>query len=170
MLVGGFFLCMLIREMDFAFDALWHGAWVWFALAVALVCLWYAARHIAATLRGLADFVTHPGYGMMCAGLLCILVFSRLFGMSVLWQTLMLDGYNRVVKNMVEEGCELLGYGLCLLATLSYMKTVLRRMTRKREGGALFIRNNILTLTLEIRLIVKVDSKFQRLPSGGLLI
>ncbi len=27
-------------------------------------------------------------------------------------------------ENMVEEGCELLGYGLCLLATLSYMKTV----------------------------------------------
>lgn len=124
MLVGGFFLCMLIREMDFAFDALWHGAWVWFALAVALACLVHAARHIAATVRGLAYFVTHPAYGMMCAGLLCILVFSRLFGMSALWQTLMLDGYNRVVKNMVEEGCELLGYGLCLLATLSYMKTV----------------------------------------------
>lgn len=123
MLVGGFFLCMLIREMDFAFDALWHGAWVWFALAVALACLVHAARHIAATVRGLAYFVTHPAYGMMCAGLLCILVFSRLFGMSALWQTLMLDGYNRVVKNMVEEGCELLGYGLCLLATLSYMKT-----------------------------------------------
>ena len=96
MLVGGFFLCMLIREMDFAFDALWHGAWVWFALAVALVCLWYAAAHRGAARP--ADFVTHPGYGMMCAGLLCILVFSRLFGMSVLWQTLMLDGYNRVVK------------------------------------------------------------------------
>ncbi|OKB65810.1 hypothetical protein BHU62_15710 [Serratia marcescens] len=124
MLVGGFFLCMLIREMDFAFDALWHGAWVWFALSVALACLWQAARHIAATVRGLAYVVTHPGYGMMCAGLLCILVFSRLFGMSALWQTLMLDGYNRVVKNMVEEGCELLGYGLCLLATASYMKTV----------------------------------------------
>ena len=45
------FLCMLIREMDFAFDALWHGAWVWFALAVALVCLWYAARHIAGAAR-----------------------------------------------------------------------------------------------------------------------
>lgn len=124
MLVGGFFLCMLIREMDFAFDALWHGAWVWFALAVALACLWHAARHIAATARGLVYIVSHPGYGMMCAGLLCILVFSRLFGMSALWQTLMLDGYNRVVKNMVEEGCELLGYGLCLLATLSYLKGV----------------------------------------------
>ena len=67
---------------------------------------------------------------------------------------------------MVEEGCELLGYGLCLLATLSYMKTVLRRMTRKREGGALFIRNNILTLTLEIRLIVKVDSKISKAAFG----
>lgn len=124
MLIGGFFLCMLIREMDFAFDALWHGAWAWFALAVALLCLWHAARHLDAAVRGLTHVVTHPGYGMMCAGLLCILVFSRLFGMGSLWQTLMLDGYNRAVKNMVEEGCELLGYGLCLLATLNYMKGI----------------------------------------------
>lgn len=35
-LAGGFFLCMLIREMDFAFDMLWHGSWLWFALAVTL--------------------------------------------------------------------------------------------------------------------------------------
>lgn len=121
-LIGGFFLCMLIREMDFAFDLLWHGAWVWFALAVTLVCLAFGVRHRAAALRGLVHFVSHPNYGMMCAGLLCILVFSRLFGMHVLWQELMLDGYNRVVKNMVEEGCELVGYGFCLMATLGYMK------------------------------------------------
>ncbi|CAI2410783.1 Uncharacterised protein [Serratia ficaria] len=122
-LVGGFFLCMLIREMDFAFDLLWHGAWVWFALAVTLACLAYGVRHRAATLRGLLYFTTHPGYGMMCAGLLCILVFSRLFGMNALWQELMLEGYNRVVKNMVEEGCELMGYAFCLVATLDYMKS-----------------------------------------------
>ncbi|CAI0856586.1 hypothetical protein [Serratia entomophila] len=121
-LIGGFFLCMLIREMDFAFDLLWHGAWVWFALAVTLVCLAFGVRHRAAALRGLVHFVSHPNYGMMCAGLLCILVFSRLFGMHVLWQELMLDGYNRVVKNMVEEGCELVGYGFCLMATLGYMR------------------------------------------------
>ncbi|CAI1664427.1 hypothetical protein [Serratia proteamaculans] len=125
MLVSGFFLCMLIREMDFAFDMLWHGAWMWFALAVTLICLGYASRHVVATIQGLVHFVTHPSYGMMCAGLLCILVFSRLFGMNLLWQTLMLDGYNRVVKNMVEEGCELLGYTFCLIATLSYLKGTL---------------------------------------------
>lgn len=121
-LIGGFFLCMLIREMDFAFDSLWHGAWVWFALAVALLCIFYSCKNLTATLRGLADFFNHPSYGMMCSGLLCVLVFSRLFGMNVLWQGLMLEGYHRVVKNMVEEGCELFGYTLCLFATVGYLK------------------------------------------------
>lgn len=44
----------------------------------------------------------------------------------------MLDGYNRVVKNMVEEGCELLGYGLCLLAALSYLKDALKSRKENR--------------------------------------
>jgi len=51
-----------------------------------------------------------------------------LFGMNSLWQMLMLDGYNRVVKNMVEEGCELLGYAFCLIAALGYLKD--RRASR----------------------------------------
>ncbi|HBR8053231.1 TPA: transporter, partial [Klebsiella pneumoniae] len=31
-LIGGFFLAMLIRELDGLFDLLSHGSWVWFAL------------------------------------------------------------------------------------------------------------------------------------------
>ncbi|MDC6119597.1 hypothetical protein [Serratia rubidaea] len=120
-LIGGFFLCMLIRELDFAFDYLHHGAWVWFALLTTVLCLGYAARHAASALHGLAHFFNHPSYGMMCAGLLCILVFSRLFGMHLLWEGLLLDGYDRVVKNMVEEGCELVGYAFCLFATCQYL-------------------------------------------------
>lgn len=57
---------------------------------------------------------------MLATGLLIVLVFSRLFGMNALWENLMLDGYNRVVKNMAEEGCELLGYSLCTLASVRY--------------------------------------------------
>lgn len=121
-LIGGFFLCMLIREMDFAFDMLWHGSWVGFALVATLLCVAYSLSELAAALRGLAHFFCHPSYGMMCSGLLCILVFSRVFGMHLLWQGLMLDGYNRVVKNMVEEGCEMFGYALCLFATINYLK------------------------------------------------
>jgi hypothetical protein len=120
-LVGGFFTCMLIREMDFAFDEIFHGAWLWFALFTAVACLLIAARQKEKALAGLAAFMRHPAYGMMLSGLLCVLVFSRLFGMHELWQGLMLDGYNRLVKNMVEEGTEMFGYIICLQAGVWYM-------------------------------------------------
>ncbi|MBV4367477.1 hypothetical protein ACMGGR_20795 [Erwinia sp. BNK-24-b] len=130
-LVGGFFSCMLIRELDFLFDEISHGSWVWFALAVTAICLVIAMLHPKRAIVGLATLLRHPGWGMMSAGLLTILVFSRLFGMGVLWRHLMLDGYNHTVKNMVEEGCELLGYSLCLLASLSYLYS--DRITPKEE-------------------------------------
>lgn len=120
-LVGGFFSCMLIRELDFLFDELSHGSWVWFALAITLVCVLIALRHPRRMISGLAQYLRHPGWGMMCAGMLTILIFSRLFGQHDLWQHLMLDGYNRTVKNMAEEGCELLGYSFCLLSTCRYL-------------------------------------------------
>ena len=120
-LIGGFFACMLIRELDFLFDALSHGSWVWFALATAAACLAIALLNPRRVVMELADFLRQPDCGMMCAGLPIVLVFSRLFGMRDLWQHLMLNGYNHTVKNMVEEGCELLGYSLCLLATCSYL-------------------------------------------------
>ncbi|WP_147193764.1 hypothetical protein [Pantoea sp. CCBC3-3-1] len=120
-LIGGFFACMLIRELDFLFDELSHGCWVWFALATAAVCLAIALLNPRRAVSELADFLRQPSWGMMCAGLLTVLVFSRLFGMRDLWQHLMLDGYNHTVKNMAEEGCELLGYSLCLLASCRYL-------------------------------------------------
>ncbi|UQY44155.1 hypothetical protein M1E08_20945 [Erwinia sp. PK3-005] len=135
LLIGGFFTCMLIREMDFLFDSLYHGAWVWFALAVAFLCLWPAVLHLPATLSGLVNFLRHPSWNMMAAGLLTVLIFSRLFGMHELWETLMLDGYNRTVKNMAEEGTELLGYSFCQLASLRYLWDV-RRLKQEKTGIA----------------------------------
>ncbi|GLR07506.1 hypothetical protein COO59_13225 [Mixta theicola] len=131
LLIGGFFACMLIREMDFLFDSIHHGAWVWLALAVAIICLWPAVLHLSATLSGLVNFLHHPSWNMMAAGLLTILIFSRLFGMHELWETLMLDGYNRTVKNMAEESTELLGYSFCLLASLRYLWDVCRLKQEK---------------------------------------
>ncbi|MCK1967664.1 hypothetical protein MT962_001476 [Franconibacter sp. IITDAS19] len=119
-LIAGFFGCMLIREMDFLFDQIRHGSWVWFALLTALLSIGYCARKPVDTVRQLARFMRHPAYGMMFSGLLCILVFSRLFGMHFLWQQLMQEGYDRLVKNMVEEGVEFFGYALCLSSTCWY--------------------------------------------------
>ncbi|MEZ3501531.1 hypothetical protein [Pantoea sp. KPR_PJ] len=120
-LTGGFYACMLIRELDFMFDTVEHGSWVWFALATAAACLALALRSPRDTLEGLVTFVTDRSWLMTASGLLIVLVFSRLFGMHQLWQHLMMDGYNRVVKNMAEEGTELLGYSLCWLASVRYL-------------------------------------------------
>ncbi|WP_313396768.1 hypothetical protein [Pantoea septica] len=120
-LIGGFYSCMLIRELDFVFDVVEHGSWVWFALATAAACLAMALRSPRSTLDGLAAFVTDRCWLMTVSGMLIVLVFSRLFGMHQLWQHLMLDGYNRVVKNIAEEGTELLGYSICWLASTRYL-------------------------------------------------
>ncbi|HCT3489089.1 TPA: transporter [Klebsiella variicola] len=106
-LIGGFFLAMLIRELDGLFDLLSHGSWVWFALLTTVG-------------SQLAEYTRTPYYGMMISGLLAILVFSRLFGMHGLWYAVLDENYARVVKNTVEEGSESFGYMLCLTATLGY--------------------------------------------------
>lgn len=120
-LVAGFYSCMLIRELDFVFDAIQHGSWIWFALAVTAGCLAVALRTPKKTLHALARLLQHRSWPVMASGFLVVLVFSRLFGIHALWQHLMLRDYNRVVKNMAEEGTELLGYGLCWLASVRYL-------------------------------------------------
>ena len=120
-LVAGFYSCMLIRELDFVFDAIQHGSWIWFALAVTAGCLAVSLRTPKKTLHALARLLQHRSWPVMASGFLVVLVFSRLFGIHALWQHLMLGDYNRVVKNMAEEGTELLGYGLCWLASVRYL-------------------------------------------------
>ena len=119
-LIMGFFLCILIRELDGVFDQIAHGSWVWFALTVTFISIAIAIREGKRTLKGLIHFITHPSHGMLVAGLLCILLFSRLFGMGILWSKLLGEDYNRTVKNMVEEGSELFGYTLCLICVIWY--------------------------------------------------
>ncbi len=97
-LIGGFFLAMLIRELDGLFDLLSHGSWVWFALLATAGSLLLPLRHLHQTLSQLAAYTRTPYYGMMISGLLAILVFSRLFGMHGLWYAVLEENYARVVK------------------------------------------------------------------------
>lgn len=120
-LIAGFFTAMLIRELDAVFDLISHGSWVWFALAVSFATLLYVLRHPRQILAELAEYIENPSYGLMISGLLAILVFSRVFGMSILWQSILQEGYVREVKNMVEEGSELFGYMLCLCASIGIL-------------------------------------------------
>lgn len=132
-LVGGFFTCMLIRELDFLFDMIVHGSWVWFALTVTALSLIPALRRPRDAIAQLSDILRHPGWGMMCAGLLTVLVYSRLFGMHELWEHMMGPDYNRAVKNIAEEGCELLGYTFCLFASHRFLYGSGKLQARQRR-------------------------------------
>ena len=131
-LIGGFYLCMLIRELDVIFDMLWHGSWIWFALATAGTCIVFSVLKSKSTIAGLTDFIRHRSWLMTATGLIIILIFSRLIGMHQLWQHLMLDGYNRVVKNMAEEACELLGYSVCFLSSVVYLRETHKKFTDRK--------------------------------------
>ncbi|WP_052284142.1 hypothetical protein [Kluyvera genomosp. 1] len=120
-LIAGFFMAMLIRELDAVFDLVRHGSWVWFALLVSVVSIIYALRNPSRVAQQLIAYASTPSYGVMVSGLLTILIFSRLFGMSILWQSILQDGYARIVKNMVEEGVELFGYIVCLGASINLL-------------------------------------------------
>ncbi len=119
-LIGGLFLAMLIRELDAVFDMISHGSWVWFALATSAIALIYPLSRWKTAAAQLEEYTHTPGYGMMLAGLMTILVFSRLLGMGELWNFILQDGYVRAAKNAVEEGCEMYGYMLCLTASVGY--------------------------------------------------
>lgn len=119
-LIGGFFACMLIRELDMVFDLIHHGFWRYPALLVAAAAILYALRQRALLLHSLASFVSSPAYVLVSTGLAVVLVFSRLLGMDWLWHQVMGEGYLRVVKNVVEEGTELLGYVIILQGAWRY--------------------------------------------------
>lgn len=133
-LIAAFFSCMLIRELDAFFDHLvYHGFWAVPAITVALITIGYALTDRNNVLLGLAKMMKQSHFSVLCLGLAILLVFSRLFGMGDMWQQVMGDGYLRVVKNMVEEGTELLGYTVIFYASINYVFSYIRIPKRQRE-------------------------------------
>ncbi|MBY5990689.1 transporter [Ferrimonas balearica] len=131
-LVGGFFLCLLIRELDQLFDAIYHGAWKVPAYTVAFAAIYYAVKHRDSSAQPLVRYTQHQSFGLMLAGMALLMVFSRLFGMGVLWDTLMGEQYVRGVKSLAEEGTELAAYSLIFCAALWYVLEQLKSGPRRR--------------------------------------
>lgn len=127
-LISAFFAVLFIREMDFWFDKIAHGAWVFPAALVAGSAIFYAVKNGKRTIDQLALILASPHMDLLVTGVMLLLVFSRLFGMGSFWHNVMGDDYVRAVKNIAEEGTELLAY--CLIAFAS-LKTVLG-ITRKK--------------------------------------
>lgn len=127
LLAAAFFACMLIRELDALFDLIAHGLWKYLVAPIALVAIGNALKHASATLHSLSRFVCSQAGLLMLVAVAILLFYSRLMGMTGLWQNLMTDGYVRIVKNAVEESAELLGYSLILAASVRYLLHCLRQ-------------------------------------------
>lgn len=119
-LAAAFFVCLLIREMDMYLDAVFHGFWKYLATPLAIASVGWAAIHTNQVLSSLSYFLRTQAGMVMMVGLVVLLFYSRIFGMTDLWKEVMGEDYIRTVKNAVEETCELLGYSLIVAASLRY--------------------------------------------------
>lgn len=114
-------LMMFIREGDFFLDRIFDGAWqvlVTLVLITTVLYLWRQPHSIANSIR---EFARLPSAGILLSGFLVLFVFSRLFGRGSFWQSVMGDDYVRVVKNIAEEGTEIMGYGLIAIAAIELL-------------------------------------------------
>jgi hypothetical protein len=134
-LVGGFFACLLMRELDGLFDRISHSAWCWpFSMIAIVSCvLAFKTNNRADTVNALAKFAGTPMFGTMATGL-GVLVFSRVFGMGDLWHLILKDGYARLAKTAVEEGIELISYSMWLAASVEFFW--LQRKTNAHAGAS----------------------------------
>ncbi len=131
-----FLLLMLVREQDYFIDQwLPWGTWRLPAALVA-VCLGYVAWRNRPELRRQGHaLATSAAFGLLFAGLLVLLGFSRVFGQTDLWTALLADDYQRIAKLAAEEMTELLGYCLVLAGCIELRYSPLRREARQRGEG-----------------------------------
>lgn len=123
-LIAGFFSVLTIRELDHWLDTVFHGFWLFPALMVTTVALAYASRGGVETLNQLAVLLRIHAVKQMIAWVVLLLVFSRIYGMGAFWQDVMNEYYVREVKNIVEEGIELLCYSLICLSGIQAFRQV----------------------------------------------
>ena len=119
LLLAALSAAMFVREFDTYLDMyVFDGAWqtiVFTLLALVILYLFTQKGHIYSSLKAYAQT---PSYGICLSGLVTLLAFSRMMGKGEFWHSVMGEHYVRVVKNIIEEGIETLGYTLIFIAAI----------------------------------------------------
>ncbi|MGR5210716.1 hypothetical protein ACPV4A_09200 [Vibrio rotiferianus] len=126
-LISGFFAVLMIRELDYWFDMIRHGSWVFPALAVTTLACAKAYQGGKGTVNEMAAILQSPYMKLLIGSVILLLVFSRLYGMGSFWQGVMGEHYVRDVKNISEEGIELLCYSLIALSAVRTRRELKRQ-------------------------------------------
>lgn len=134
-LVAGFLLTLFIRELDGWMDDIAPHFWVYVAIIWLCTVAWLVKdAGLRTVIPGLAHFIGHRAFPIICAGVAMLLVYSRLYGMRSLWLAYAGDdclGFYSV-KTLSEESTELLAYMMIFTSTAFYAGNCLR-MRRRRE-------------------------------------
>lgn len=115
-IVALFLLISLIRELNFLIPA-W---WVYPVLGVLAVIAWVVWRDFSKIRKATIEFFAQPASVWFFSGILVTFVFSRLMGRSKFWLLMYDESNYRMAKAAVEEGTELMGYGLMLISAVEF--------------------------------------------------
>ena len=120
-LISVFFFMAFIREFNNQID-------FWFYLVLPLIFLfaWLIWQYRNRLVSSITELLRIPETAYLVTGFLVTFVFSRFFGRTKLWEAILEADYNRWGKNAAEEGIELLGYALFLIAGIEILMAVIR--------------------------------------------
>ncbi|MEP0071432.1 MAG: hypothetical protein ABJE79_01915 [Marinomonas sp.] len=120
-LIAALMAMMFVRESDAVLDTyVFDGAWQTIVLFIIVSTLFSLRGQFGQIYPSLKQYASQSSFGTFLAGMVVVLAFSRMMGRGSFWKAVMGDGYMRVVKNIVEEGIETLGYSLITIAAVEF--------------------------------------------------
>ncbi len=118
-LLAALLAMMFVRESDSLLDHnIYDGAWETLVLCIGIVLLVFLRGKFSTIYSSLKAYSETYCYGTFLSGLVVLIAFSRVMGRGSFWTAVTGDNYMRIVKNIVEEGTETLGYTLILISAI----------------------------------------------------
>lgn len=120
-LFGGLALIFAIRELDYFLDRfVADNFWQLLNGIAGSLLIAYSWRQRRRFRLAWLRMWPSPGLTLLFAGATIIFAFVQFIGHEPLWQSIMGDDYQRIVKLAVEEFIELSGYFLWMIGTIEY--------------------------------------------------
>lgn len=121
-LAATLFAIISIRELDFLFDYIRHGFWLYPALAVLALGVVIALRNRGTVIGPMLTYLRGREATFVYLGFALLIIFTRLFGTGDLWEGVMKESYDPRVKAAVQEGLELLSYMLIAYGAITSLR------------------------------------------------
>lgn len=118
LLLGSLFVIIFIREADYYLDSFYSGAWKVPVVLTLFISLFYGYKNRLTILPSLIYYQGGKAFTYTLIGLLTTIVFSRIFGTQHLWVEI-IDNNVNLIKTIIQESLELLGYSLILMGSVS---------------------------------------------------